>query len=578
MKRIVALVFAAAGIAALAGCTSLPTSGNYQPGLGTDTVAQNARWQFNPNGPADGASPSEIVLGFLDAGESPVGDWQIAREFLTPEAAAVWDPNARVTIDDVDERDVGDLVPEENSDDAGEVGMRVTAVASLDATGLYTVEEQAVRSLAFEVEKTDGQWRISSAPDGIVVQSGNFANVFLPQTLIFSAPEDRLVPDVRWFPDVVQPVRRTLEELIEGGPAPWLEGSVTTAFDGIDLESVTIEDDTVTVALSSEAEEASSATRARMQTQLERTLEPMNVATVRMTVDGSRLTGPTDNIADVEPDARAVVMTADDFGYLAGGEIEEIPGLTAAIRERFTPESEQSASDPATSISVAPDLGSAAVQTESGVLWRIDAESGEFAPLSFENDWLAPSLDPFGYVWSARDSDQDRLWAWGAESEPIAIASSLAMTHITSMAVSRDGARIAVVGSRDDQPVLVVAAIRRDEAGAPVAVDGLQGVTHLEADATDVAWVSPTIVAASMSGDGRTLVREQQVGGTSERLTASFTSTSLTYGNAKQRERLLSEDGSLYIRYQRTWQQAGSDVVVLATQVGAPATAPEPQP
>jgi hypothetical protein len=40
----------------------------------------------------------------------------------------------------------------------------------------------------------------------------------------------------------------------------------------------------------------------------------------------------------------------------------------------------------------------------------------------------------------------------------------------------------------------------------------------------------------------------------------------------------LSEDGALYIRYQRTWQQAGSEVVVLATQVGAPETAVEPQP
>jgi hypothetical protein len=569
------LVVAASSLLGLAACTSLPTSGSYQPGLGTDTVVQNARWLFNPNGPADGASPAEIVLGFLDAGESPVGDWQIAREFLTPEAAAAWDPGARVTIDDVDERDVSDLVANDERDTDGEVSMRVTSVGALDETGLYTAEQRTARSLDFEVVKVDGQWRISSAPDGIVVQSGNFTNVFLPQTLVFSGLENHLVPDVRWFPDVVLPVRRSLEELIDGGPAPWLEGAVTSAFSGVDFEGVQIDDGVVTVALSTEAADASSARRARMQTQLERTLD---ISTVRMTVDGSRLTGPADTIAEEEPDARAIVMTEDDFGYLAGGEIEEIPGLSDAIRERFTPSSEQSSPDPATSISVAPDLGGAAVQTESGVLWWIDAESASFEPLTFESGWIAPSLDPFGYVWSAKDDDPDRLWAWGADPDPVGVETELSLTDITSMAVSRDGARIAVIGHRDDQPVLVIAAISRDDTGAPTGVDGVESVSHLEADGTDVAWVSSTIVSASMSGDGRTLVREQQVGGTSERLTASFTSTSLAYGNTKQRERLLSEDGALYIRYQRTWQQAGSEVVVLATQVGAPETAVEPQP
>lgn len=578
MRRVIVPLVAALSLMGLAACTSLPTSGSYQPGLGTDTVVQNARWQFNPNGPADGASPAEIVLGFLDAGESPVGDWQIAREFLTPEAAAVWDPNARVTIDDVDERDVSDLVADDESDTSGDVSMRVTSVGSLDDTGLYTVEEQTVRSLDFEVVQTDGQWRIASAPDGIVVQSGNFTNIFLPQTLVFSGLENHLVPDVRWFPDAVTPVRRALEELIDGGPAPWLDDAVTSAFSGIDLEGVQIDDASVTVALSSEAADVSSSRRARMQTQLEQTLASMNVTSVSMTVDGSRLTGPTDTIANEEPDARAIVMTKDNFGYLAGGEIEDIPGLSDVIRERFTTESEEGGDDPATSITVAPDLSGAAVQTSSGVLWWIEAEQGTFEPLTFEEGWNAPSLDPFGFIWSAQDGDEDHLWVWGADDNPIGLETDLSLTDITSMSVSRDGARIAIIGHRDDQPVLVIASISRDADGVPTGIGGVESVSHLEADGTDVTWVSSTLVAASMSGDGRTLVREQQVGGTSERLTASFTSTSLAYGNTKQRERLLAEDGSLYIRYQRTWQQAGSEVVVLATQVGAPDTVVDAQP
>ena len=579
MRRALSLVVACASLVGLAACTSLPTSGNYQPGLSTETTVQDARWQYNPNGPVDGANPAEIVLGFLDAGESPAGDWSIAREFLTDDAADAWDPGARVIIDDVDERDVSELTPSEEDARRGRISMSVTPLASLDETGQYRLEGvDGARSLSFDLAQVDGQWRISSAPDGIVVQSGNFANIFLPQTLVFSGLEDHLVSDVRWFPDAVLPVRRTVEALVEGGPAPWLEGSVTNAFDGVKVRGVQVEDGAVTVSLSAEAVDASAARRARMQTQLEQSLASMNITSVRMTVNGSRLTGPADRIADVEPDARAVVMTDDDFGYLAGGDIEEIPGLSEAIRARFTPASKDGKKDPATSISVAPDLSTAIVQSKDGTIWRVDAESATFEPLSYEQEWIAPALDPFGFAWSTRAGEAHGLWAWGSDPDPIRVRSDLRLTSVTSIAISRDGARIAIVGNRDDQALLVVAAIRRDSEGAPIAIDGVQGETPLEAAATDVAWVSPTLVAASMSGDGRTLVREQQVGGTSERLTASFDSVALSYGNTKQRERLLTADGSLYIRYQRTWQQAGNNVIVLATQVGAPDRAPEPQP
>ncbi|MGO3033035.1 MAG: hypothetical protein ACTIH8_06755, partial [Microbacterium gubbeenense] len=55
--------------------------------------------------------------------------------------------------------------------------------------------------------------------------------------------------------------------------------------------------------------------------------------------------------------------------------------------------------------------------------------------------------------------------------------------------------------------------------------------------------------------------------------TASFVATAITYGNPESRERLLAKDGSLYVRNATTWQQAGSGVVVLATQLGAPPVA-----
>src|SRR5690625_2022795 len=89
----------AAAVLFLTACSSLPTEGSFQPGLSTDSGSSEARWQFSPDGPAAGAEPAAIVLGFLDAGESPLDGWDVAREFLTSAAQATWDPNARITVD-----------------------------------------------------------------------------------------------------------------------------------------------------------------------------------------------------------------------------------------------------------------------------------------------------------------------------------------------------------------------------------------------------------------------------------------------------------------------------------------------
>ncbi|MGO2188396.1 MAG: GerMN domain-containing protein [Microbacterium gubbeenense] len=557
---------------ALAGCAGLPIEGSFQAGLKADDPTSTIRWQFSPDGPEDGAKPIEIVLGFLDAGESPANDWEVAREFLTPSARTTWDPDARVTVDRVNDREIGDFLADDVGE-SGQVSVRVAPTASVDETGRYELTGSAVRSLEFELALVDGEWRISSAPDGVVVQSGTFSSIYTPQKLMFSGPGDRLVPDLRWFPDSGGLVDRVVHELVEGGPADWLDLAVSSAFSGVTRNRVTVDDNgSATVDLSAEVEEADPVRRARMQTQLEQTLSTFGVDQVRMMVDGHRVTAPDDAIVSVEPDARALVMTENDFGYLTNGEITPITGLTDAITARFTPESSED--DPARSISVAPDLSHAVVQTEGGEIWRIDAETAEFQALSYETDWEHPALDPFGNAWAVRSDKPKRIVVWDADGEAHEIEGVDGLTQISAIEVARDGARVAIAGRVDNQSVLIVAGIRRDETtSVPVALTGARIVSYLPEAATSAAWVSDTVVAAMMAGEERTLIREQQVGGTAENPTASFVATAITYGNPESRERLLAKDGSLYVRNATTWQQAGSGVVVLATQLGAPPVA-----
>lgn len=568
-RRLAAIAAGLVTAIGLAGCSGLPTDGTFQAGLPADEPAQDARWQFSAEGPEEGAEPVAIVLGFLDAGESPANDWEIAREFLTDEAAAEWDPDARVTVENIEDRNIGEFNGE---GDEGEVSVAVSPAATVDGSGRYQRANETVRALDFELARVDGEWRIASAPDGVVIQNETFSSIFRPQSLVFAGPGDRLVPDLRWFPDGSGLVKDVVTELVEGGPAPWLELAVTTAFDDIELRGVSANatDQVVTVSLSSAAEDVGAARRARMQTQLEETLAPLGFEEVRMMVGDSRIVAPEDTVTSVEPDARALVMTEDDFGYLSGGDITPIEGLSAIMRARFTSESD--AGDPATSIVVAPDLKSAVVQTEAGALWRVDAEAEEFRALSYEDGWLAPSLDAFGYAWSADPGDPDTLLAWGEGDEPLELVGAAGLTSVSALQLSRDGARIAIAGRQDDQAVLLVAGVRRDADGAPIGLSGVQDVSDLPSPAESVAWVSDTVVAARIADSGTTLIHEQEVGGTAARLTASFASDWLTYGNPQSRERLLSSDGSIYVRSSTTWEQAGSGVEVLATQMGAPPT------
>ncbi len=80
----------------LVGCGGIPTTGPVIAGPAVDEV--DPEYVVSPNGPTAGADPNDILTGFLQAVRSPVLNYQIARQFLTPQLAQSWDPNAGVLI------------------------------------------------------------------------------------------------------------------------------------------------------------------------------------------------------------------------------------------------------------------------------------------------------------------------------------------------------------------------------------------------------------------------------------------------------------------------------------------------
>lgn len=90
-------------VLALSACAGLPTSGSVQAGLAAgDDAAPDI--QFRPNRPQAGATPLQIVQGFIRAGSGTADSWEIARLYLAPEIRATWKPEAGVIIDVLGDR------------------------------------------------------------------------------------------------------------------------------------------------------------------------------------------------------------------------------------------------------------------------------------------------------------------------------------------------------------------------------------------------------------------------------------------------------------------------------------------
>jgi hypothetical protein len=128
--------------------------------------------------------------------------------------------------------------------------------------------------LPFELVKNkDGQWRISAAPDGIVLDADSFAaaDVFAPTSCSTS-----IRPGPTWsrcavVPEEENTASRIVQSLVSGKPSSWLTGAVRTAFTGdiaLGRNTVTLDSQVAEVALTTAAADADPVTLARMRTQL----------------------------------------------------------------------------------------------------------------------------------------------------------------------------------------------------------------------------------------------------------------------------------------------------------------------
>ncbi|GAA4175640.1 LpqB family beta-propeller domain-containing protein [Gryllotalpicola koreensis] len=546
----------------LAACATIPRSGPVTKGGSVSSHDDPfGPIDYHPLGPDAGETQEQILNGFIQAAVSPETSYQIAREFLSDSFRSQWNPDASVTVDRAALRSDPARV------NSTQLKVAITPSAFIDQIGDYRAAgSQAPVTLNYSFVKQHGQWRISQAPNGIVIDSDQFQNVFSPHPLYFYSPDfHNLVPDLRWFPSSRSTIATRIGKALLAGPSPWLQDAVVTAFPkGTQLASgsVVVGGGVAQVALNAVAAGADTATVNRMAEQLTESLGA-TASSVELTIGGvtQNVSGATDALRDPAISSTPLLLKGGKFGFLSSKSIVPLSGIgdqLAALRP--------------TAATVLGD-GSAAAALAHGDVYAVS--DGLAAPVRIDDraGLVAPSIDSRGIVWSGV-SDANAAFAVSAGDGATAAlkASWPDARQLIAFAVSRDGTRLAaLIGTTDGQSHLMVAGIVRDATGHPTRIGEPVDLGGLGlSSGLGLAWTDELSVAVlGVSPQGGTAIVTQQVGGPLSDPTAGpADGVAIAAGNPSTDVWVLGSGGDLETPAGNGWQTATTGVELLATQQG----------
>jgi hypothetical protein len=548
-----------AGAVALTGCVTIPTGGGVgSQKISADQGADNTTIRA-ANPPRKGAGAGEIVAGFVRAGGSPQGSYNVAKQYLTTGYGTKWKPSAATVISD---STVAPFADDDGTGTQSDYTVGLTVTGQIDATGVLTSQAPTERPLRYHLVKQGGEWRIDQAPDLTVLRTRDLGIVARDYELYFFDPSyEYLVPDRRWFVDQGGTyVQGRIVGALLAGPSPYLASPVTvSAFPAGAQPGDTpaIEGGTVTVDLSSNVLDAGPTQQSRMLAQLTASLRSTTVTAVTMTANGVGVPATEPASAETNPAAFYEAVGSDGklFGAVSGSTVAPL-ALGNAIQS-LSP----------TAVSFGGDRTSAAVLGAGGVSLVTSSARPVVDPRA---GLLAPTLDRNGWVWSTT-ADPGSLIVVRGDGRPRSIPLPTS-GQVASIAISRDGTRLLVALAADAGARLLVFGVQRDKDGAPV---GLGTPLELPVDAgrpiIDAAWVDSDSVATIAGSPGAIDdVREYPLG-----------AQQIDHGGVRDGRRLAAGTGSDFTSAMRVllgsgeldqpssigdWQSTGVKLALLAVQ------------
>jgi hypothetical protein len=555
---------------AVTGCSTVPSSSptvqiTDAPSRPSESVG------IEPLPPEPGATPEEIVRGFIEASASSRPGHRVAKQHLTPQAATGWSDEGGITVISPDFATV--------AVSAGSVALTANPVGTVDERGVFTVGGTGIFTRQFNLQKVKGEWRISDPPNGLIILESDFERLYTERDVFFLDPtRQRVVPDPRLLiKGDAQPT--ALVQRILDGPSGPIAAGVRNALTGVKLrDAVTISSQSVAVVDLTMTGLANDPAPVLSQicAQIVWTLAPL-AQTVEIRVDGEPV-----NIDGVPPqqtrgdwaafDPDAVPLDAVGH-YLNGGAVHTV-ATGAPI--------------PGPAGTGAYGLSSAAVSadTRTGKLSflvgvRSDASGAVLFAGPYDKDLAqvlnaatltAPTVAATrSEAWVVRDGTDVVRVPSGAAPQAVSAPTLPGLGRADVLRLSPDGVRAALVVAGPSGTSLYVGTVVRAEDGS-VELRDLRGIAPSLSQVVDVAWRDSANVVVLASDQRQDRVDPYSVGvdgwGLATLPSAGLPSQPESIAAAPTRQPLVDAGGTI-------WQLAGGTWVTLVRGAEPlPGTAP----
>lgn len=582
------MAYAACGVLVLAGCASMPDSGDLRGVESTPRQETQVRVFAVP--PGEDAPPSEIVQGFLEALTSDDPHYKTARQYLTGEAAKTWRPEASATV----LTDGPGAKPEAGGggEDTGEISYMLTGtkVATVDAQQAYASATGAYGRSVHLTQDDERQWRIDSLPQGVVMGESDFQRNYMSVSKYYFASNTvaagsnappTAVADPVYVRRRVEPMTQMVSTLLNG-PTRWLGPVVRSSFPtgtalAKDAGALTPDDrNKLTVPLNDKAAGIGTNRCQEMAAQILFTLRNLSPAVdeVELGADGAELCSLTQGAADAV--ASRSSARHPDYLYFVDGKhrLVRIPAGSSGTEPDPAPGALGEGDTALRSAAVSRDEHTAAgVSLDGKSLYVGSLVSGGSLgePVlrsqgGAEKDRLTtPSWDADDGLWVAdRDPDHPRLLLFEeGKGDPVQVRMPRLDGRIQSVRVAADGVRIALVVEKGGKKTLLIGLIERDEkpgAKPAVRVVELRSATPELEQVTTMSWAGDSrLVVVGREHGGVEQMRYVQVDGSTPDVPAPAALTGVKEVTAAEDDQLplvaYSVDGIVRLPSGEQWQK-----------------------
>lgn len=576
-RRVVTAVLATA--LAVAGCSAVPTTGPVErhPRSAQSPVAAGV--QIAPEAPRPGATPEEVLAGFLSAMATYQAGYPAAKLFLTPDAAERWNPDEGISVYEAEGH--RPITTDESA------VMNVPIVGRVTAEGHFTSVQDTMFRHNFRMVSQEGEWRIGDAPSGLLISRRSFARYFRPINMYFLSPHGTTVaPEVVYLASGNANPTMALQALLRG-PSPWLRPAVLNAIPAgtaMTVPAVVIDSEGVaTVPLTAQVAVLADSQRAQLATQVVWTLSQFpEVNGVRFTSEGQPFAVPNGDGAGVvrprdvrEHQVVAEPLVTDAFVVSQGvlGQLDE------QANGQFVPWSGAFGTsdwgDTVGEFGVTRDASMAVVVNAAGTRLHTNTAGSPAAVFRYAGPGLGrPQIMHDASIWvSSRDKAGRPVLVRVASDGDVATfrLKGLEKAAIDAFSVSPDGTRIALVARTGTSSTLGLLRILRGTTAVdgwrPLAIVGPQGAV---VDFGDVGWSDPVklTMLGSVAGDAGFSVYSADMDGGSVENIGPFDVDAVglaTQPRPSGRTALLLADGGSVWRYEDVfrWRQLSADITAI---------------